>query len=172
LLHHTELKLCIWFMHMIEIFKFKFVVWLDLNPIEKIKRKGIRNSKIKEKHKAAQPPPLSRPFGPISPARAHACPRFPSPRCGRPVGATPVARTPHSLFALRTHLVSGVTRSPLAYESLCHGPALSATSSPQPPLTPARSPTDLISVVDLRSNGRERLIPLRLVILLKRPLVS
>jgi hypothetical protein len=30
--------------HMFEIFKFEFVVWLDLNSKEKIKRKGIRNS--------------------------------------------------------------------------------------------------------------------------------
>jgi hypothetical protein len=29
---------------MFEIFKFEFVVWLDLNSIEKIKRKGTRNS--------------------------------------------------------------------------------------------------------------------------------
>jgi hypothetical protein len=30
-------------MHMFEIFKFEFVVWLDLNLIEKIKRKGNKN---------------------------------------------------------------------------------------------------------------------------------
>jgi hypothetical protein len=29
--------------HMFEIFKFEFVVWLDLNSKEKIKRKRIRN---------------------------------------------------------------------------------------------------------------------------------
>jgi hypothetical protein len=40
---------------MFEIFKFEFVVWLDLNSKEKIKRKGIRNSKEKGKTKAAQP---------------------------------------------------------------------------------------------------------------------
>jgi hypothetical protein len=32
-------------MHMFEIFKFEFVIWFDLNSKEKIKRKGIRNSK-------------------------------------------------------------------------------------------------------------------------------
>jgi hypothetical protein len=32
-------KLCFWLMHMFEIFKFAFVVWLDLNSKEKIKRK-------------------------------------------------------------------------------------------------------------------------------------
>jgi hypothetical protein len=43
MLHHAELKLCFWLMHMFEIFKFEFVVWLDLNSKEKIKIKGIRN---------------------------------------------------------------------------------------------------------------------------------
>jgi hypothetical protein len=37
---------------MFEIFKFEFVVWLDLNSIKKIKRKGIRNLDLKEKPKA------------------------------------------------------------------------------------------------------------------------
>jgi hypothetical protein len=37
-------------MHMFEIFKFEIVVWFDLNSIEKIKRKGIRNSKEKGKN--------------------------------------------------------------------------------------------------------------------------
>jgi hypothetical protein len=36
-----EFDLCL--MHIFEIFKFEFVVWLDLNSKEKIK-KGIRNS--------------------------------------------------------------------------------------------------------------------------------
>jgi hypothetical protein len=31
-------------MHMFEIFKFEFVAWLDLNSLEKIKTKEIRNS--------------------------------------------------------------------------------------------------------------------------------
>jgi hypothetical protein len=30
-------------MHMFEIFKFEFVVWLDLNSKDKIKIKGISN---------------------------------------------------------------------------------------------------------------------------------
>jgi hypothetical protein len=34
---------------MFEIFEFEFVHWFDLNSIEKIKIKGIRNSKEKEK---------------------------------------------------------------------------------------------------------------------------
>jgi hypothetical protein len=45
MLHHAEPKLCFWLMHMIEIFKFEFVVWLDLNLKEKIKGKRIRNLK-------------------------------------------------------------------------------------------------------------------------------
>ena len=51
MLHHAKLKLCFWLMHMFEIFKFEFVVWLDLNSIEKIKRKGIGKFRIKEKVK-------------------------------------------------------------------------------------------------------------------------
>jgi hypothetical protein len=39
MLHHTELKLCFCLMHMFEIFKFEFMDWLDLNSIEKIKKK-------------------------------------------------------------------------------------------------------------------------------------
>jgi hypothetical protein len=37
-----EFGLCL--MHMVEIFKFELVVWLDLNSIEEIKRKGFVNS--------------------------------------------------------------------------------------------------------------------------------
>jgi hypothetical protein len=37
-----EFDLCL--MHMFELFKFELLVWLDLNSIEKIKRKGNRNS--------------------------------------------------------------------------------------------------------------------------------
>jgi hypothetical protein len=68
-LHHVELKLCFWLVHvhMLETFKFEFVVWLDLNSIEKIKRKGIRNSDLKEKAKTAQTPSPST-FQPIRPS--------------------------------------------------------------------------------------------------------
>jgi hypothetical protein len=41
-------------MHMVEIFKFEFVIWLDLNSKEKLKEKGIKNSKIKRKAKEAR----------------------------------------------------------------------------------------------------------------------
>jgi hypothetical protein len=44
MLHHADPKLCFCLMHMFEIFKFEFVVRLDLNSKEKIKIKGIRNS--------------------------------------------------------------------------------------------------------------------------------
>jgi hypothetical protein len=54
MLHHAALKLCFWLMHMFEILKFEFVVWMDLNSIEKIKRKENRNFRIKEKAKTAQ----------------------------------------------------------------------------------------------------------------------
>jgi hypothetical protein len=38
-LHHAELKLCFWLMHMFEIFKFEFVVWLYLNSKGENKKK-------------------------------------------------------------------------------------------------------------------------------------
>jgi hypothetical protein len=41
---------------MFELFKFDFVVWFDFNSKEKIKRKGIENSREKGKAKEAQPP--------------------------------------------------------------------------------------------------------------------
>jgi hypothetical protein len=44
MLHHADPKLCFWLMHMFEIFKFEFMVWLELNSKEKTKRKAIRNS--------------------------------------------------------------------------------------------------------------------------------
>jgi hypothetical protein len=59
-LHHAEIKLCVWLMHMFEIFKFEIVVWFDLNSIEKIKRKGIRNSKEKGVGAKAKTPPFAR----------------------------------------------------------------------------------------------------------------
>jgi hypothetical protein len=49
-----SLKFDICLMHMFEIFKLEFMACLDLNSIEKIKRKGIRNFRIKEKGKAAR----------------------------------------------------------------------------------------------------------------------
>jgi hypothetical protein len=58
MLHHAELKLCFWLMHMFELFKFECVVWLGLNSIKKIKRKGIRNSDLKKKCQSS-PNPLS-----------------------------------------------------------------------------------------------------------------
>jgi hypothetical protein len=92
MLHHAELKACFWLMSMFEIFKFEFFVWLDLNSIEEIKIKGIRNSDLKRKAKVAQTPCPSafRPSQPSSPAPPRApslslrggprlSPLFPSP---------------------------------------------------------------------------------------------
>jgi hypothetical protein len=68
-------------MHMFEIFKIEFVVWLDLNSKEKIKEKGIRNSDIK-KTKEARGPHLSVPYLPNCPrARPTRPPWTPRPRC-------------------------------------------------------------------------------------------
>jgi hypothetical protein len=123
-------------MHMFEIFKFEFVVWLDLNTIEKIK-KGIRNSYLKEKPKAAQPPPSPGLSAQLGPARA-----CPPPLSLYPVGSTYRRRSlrahaPLSLSALWAYLVSVVTSSLRVPVPLRHGPALPAPYSPQPPLTRA-----------------------------------
>jgi hypothetical protein len=49
LLHHIEPKLFICLMYMFELFEFEFVFEFDLKSIEKIKTKGIINSREKEK---------------------------------------------------------------------------------------------------------------------------
>jgi hypothetical protein len=64
-------------MHMCEIFKFEFVVWLDLNSKRKIKRKGNRNSEEKGKPQNSPPPSLPMTSGSylLMPARVRArCP--------------------------------------------------------------------------------------------------
>jgi hypothetical protein len=60
--HDDELRLFFSLMHMFELFEFEFVACLTLNPKEKTKGKGIRNSGIKRKGKEARnplPPGLS-----------------------------------------------------------------------------------------------------------------
>jgi hypothetical protein len=136
MLHHDELKLCFWLMHKFEIFKFEFVVWLDLNSIEKIKRKGIGNFRIKEKVK--QPAdPLSLAFRPSSRSRAHSHPSSlcqPGPTCRRQLSQPHVL--PRSLCRM---LVLSAPFHPCVLVSLRHGPALSAPSSSQLPLTLLRT---------------------------------
>jgi hypothetical protein len=39
-LHHADHKLCFWLMHTFKIFKFEFVVWLDLNSKENKKKRN------------------------------------------------------------------------------------------------------------------------------------
>jgi hypothetical protein len=64
-------------MHMFEIFKFEFVVWLDLNSIEKIKIKRNKYSDFKRKAKEARTPfPLGLLAHP-----AHLAPRPLPPLC-------------------------------------------------------------------------------------------
>jgi hypothetical protein len=67
-------------MHMFGIFKFEFVVWLDLNSKEKIKKK--KGLEIQNKKQKAGPLGLGRPCAPA--------PAAPSTRWGQPIGATPV----------------------------------------------------------------------------------
>jgi hypothetical protein len=53
LVHHVEPKLFFCLMHMFELFEFVFE--FELSSLEKIKRKGIRNSREKGKPNSAQP---------------------------------------------------------------------------------------------------------------------
>jgi hypothetical protein len=91
MLHHAELNLCFWLMQMFEIFKFEFVVWLDLNSIEKIKRKGNRDFRIKEKAKTAQDALSLGLFGRVGPDCPRASALFLCARWDTPVGAVPLA---------------------------------------------------------------------------------
>jgi hypothetical protein len=68
-----NIDLCL--MHMLEMIKFEFVIWLDLDSKEKIKRKGNRNSEEKGKIQSSLRSPFPQPFGPLGPA----CPRAPAP---------------------------------------------------------------------------------------------
>jgi hypothetical protein len=92
-----EFGLCL--MHMFELFIFEFVVWMDLNSKEKIKRKGIRNFRIKEKSQSIPEHPLPRSFGPVGPAR----PRSLSARWGLP-GRRQLPSHAHSLALCTTGL--------------------------------------------------------------------
>ena len=56
LLHHVEPKLFFCLMHMFELFEFEFVFEFELSSLEKIKRKGIRNSGINKKTEEAHLP--------------------------------------------------------------------------------------------------------------------
>jgi hypothetical protein len=64
ILLNLNFDLCL--MHMLEMFKFEFVAWLDLNS-----RKEIRNLEEKGKTQSSPQRPSARPFGPLSPARPH-----------------------------------------------------------------------------------------------------
>jgi hypothetical protein len=145
-----SLKFDICLMHMFEIFKLEFMACFDLNSIEKIKRKGIRNFRINEKAKQhADPLPSAfRPNWPSSPAPARALAL--SARWVCPVGANSLNHTPTlcaagptyqrcCLFQL-TRLLSTSLVIPHT-QSLTPQPHLSAPSSPQPPLCSSQLPT-------------------------------
>jgi hypothetical protein len=57
-LHHVEPRLFFCLMHMFGIHEFEFVAFLNLNPKEQTKGKGIRKFRIKEKGKEARNPSL------------------------------------------------------------------------------------------------------------------
>jgi hypothetical protein len=60
-----DFDLCL--MHMLEMFKSKFVAWLDLISKEKIKKRRIEIPN-KRKTQSSPQPTLTWPFGPFDPA--------------------------------------------------------------------------------------------------------
>jgi hypothetical protein len=115
-------------MHMLEVFKFEFVAWLDLNSKVKIKRK--RDWKFRIKRKVKQPAtPLARPFGPLGLARPRHAPTF---RLSLPGGTDLSAPT---ATPARSPLLSVPRAHPISVD------AHSQTRAPVPPPTgPARQP--------------------------------
>jgi hypothetical protein len=99
LLHHADLKLCFWLMHMFEIFKFEFVVWLDLNSKEKIQRKVNINLEEKGKTQNSPATPPSWPFSPPGPARPRARPLL-SPSTRRAALSEPSLARPRAQCSL------------------------------------------------------------------------
>jgi hypothetical protein len=123
MLHHAEPKLSFCLMHMFELVWICIWFEFDLKSIEKIKRKGIRNSREKEKPNSAQPAQHdpSPPRAPAPPWQADpACQRHParalSPslplaaRWGRLVGASFLRARAHSLSIPRASLVNSAAR--------------------------------------------------------------
>jgi hypothetical protein len=87
-------------LHMLKIFKFEFVAWLDLNSKEKRKEKKKRLEIWKKKENPKQPAtPLIQLFGPLGPA--HHVPALPAlaARWDWPIGAISLscALVPRSL---------------------------------------------------------------------------
>jgi hypothetical protein len=111
-LHHVESKLFFCLMHMFDLFEFVFEFVLSL--LEKIKRKGIRNSTKKKKNliqpsrtssvqvPRAHPPLLDRRTPPVSASRALSLPL--AARWGRLVGAIFLRAREHSLSIPRAPL--------------------------------------------------------------------
>jgi hypothetical protein len=139
MLHHAEPNFFVCLTHMFRIFKFEFVVCLNLNPKEKIKENWIRKFGIKEKQKEALPPPF---LGLLAQPAQSARSRLLSARWVPPAGAEPLASA-RSLppFLLGGHLVSAGPHARSCAPSLTRGPRSSAPSpSPQPPrLRPRRT---------------------------------
>jgi hypothetical protein len=106
----------------------------ELNSLEKIKGKGIRNSEINEKTKEAQLP-LFRPVGPVGPlAHARLPPSPLSPPCGPILSAPHLASSPTlSHSAQWGHLVGALARCALA--RLCRSSVGPACQSLLPPST-------------------------------------
>jgi hypothetical protein len=94
------------------------MVLFELNSIEKIKRKGIRNSKEKEKVFLAQ-------FGPTSIPRAHPPPDSRAP----PVGANPRPHVPTPSTRWGRHIGTIPPRMRVPFSLCAAGPTPSALTA-------------------------------------------
>jgi hypothetical protein len=163
-LHHVELRLFFCLMHIFELFE--FVACLTLNPKEKTKGKGIKNSGIKRKGKEARNPSLqvfrsTRPSGPRAPAcplpltggpalsalslaclhaRAFSagCPTR-QRLCPLPTCAIALRAPPASSSPSFNHPPERTVRTPA--ETAVPTSPLRAKPSPQPPMEPLHAPT-------------------------------
>jgi hypothetical protein len=167
MLHHAEIKLYFWLMHMFEIFKFEFVVWLDLNSIEKkIKenRLGIQNKKKSQRSPITPHPGLSAQVAHLPLPGAHLPPQPYGPCMSTPSltrllsGPHPSAPLPITALVCLCHRLAGLgcqlhlpslTTSSQAHHGRAHVTRFSATThtpdSYSNPLLPARPfppPTD------------------------------
>jgi hypothetical protein len=115
-------------MHMLEVFKFEFVAWLNLNSKEKIKKENkIQN---KGETQRSPQPPFPRPFGPAGPT--------PSSRALAPLSPRPVSQ-------LCWCLLSRICAPPLA---LC--------SAAPPASDSARAPATVPPAPNARTSRRPR----------------
>jgi hypothetical protein len=125
-------KLYFCLMHMLERFKFEFMARLNLNSIEKIKKR----------ERSPQPPSSSA----ILPNRPNSPSHTPAPSSLGPVGLLCRCHRPQPARALSVCHLGPVCRR---FPSRVPAPAHSLLSGPHPPVTQPRSPTRAAPLVSL-----------------------